>query len=51
MCPWCEEKEETLIHLLEDCNFAKEVWDTNGGVGIEVLHLDGLLVGVRPRVC
>ena len=30
MCPWCEEKEETLTHLLEDCNFAKEVWDTDG---------------------
>ncbi|KAL8089279.1 hypothetical protein AgCh_038904 [Apium graveolens] len=48
ICSWCRMYEETDIHVLFQCSFAREVWDnTDLGSIIAVLHNDTVLEILR----
>ncbi|CAN1830216.1 Putative ribonuclease H protein At1g65750 [Linum perenne] len=43
-CHWCPHQEETVLHVLRDCRFAKEVWRLND----RGLHSDSNWQGPIP---
>ena len=37
VCPMCKRHEETIIHLLRDCEVTRELW---GKLGVPFLHIN-----------
>ncbi|CAN1162506.1 Putative ribonuclease H protein At1g65750 [Linum perenne] len=35
LCSWCGLEEETSLHVLRDCEFAKETWESIGGFNLD----------------
>ncbi|CAN1765730.1 Putative ribonuclease H protein At1g65750 [Linum perenne] len=37
-CGWCQHSEESVLHILRDCNFAAESWTKLGGFDMLASH-------------